>query len=187
VVIGMAKIQIQQTSAALQIASRFAKLQVNRSQKTQLTVKQNAAQMNLETQHPKIQIDQTECFASSGLKTPLRMADDFYQRSLSAGLEAISSIVEEGLRFLRIEEGGSPIRDMAAARGVYTKQISVQAMPSERPQITVEPGSVRVDWVPHSIDMSWDVMEADVEFIPHQVNVDMETDPSIEISVANED
>ena len=135
----------------------------------------------------RLRIDQTECFASSGLKPPLRMAGDFYKSALAAGLEAISSITQEGLRFLRIEQGGNPIREIARTRGVRIKQPRMVTMPLVRPSITFEPGELNMEWTPHSVDTSWEVIEGQAEFIPHQVTITMDPYPSIEISVKEED
>ncbi|MDR0380582.1 MAG: DUF6470 family protein [Oscillospiraceae bacterium] len=179
----MPRINIRQTQGAIEIETRRAELQIARSRRLQLSMRQIAARMTIERQMPRIRIDQTESFASAGLRSPLSMMDDFYRRSLSEGLSSISSIVQEGLRFLRIEEGGSPIRSIAQGRGVRTRSFGAVAMPSVRPQIMVDPGSMQIQWTPHTLETNWEWLDSEVEFIPHQVSIRMNPYPSIEITL----
>ena len=163
-----------------------AQWQVTRSRRIALSIRQKRAELNITSTPSRLYIDQTESFASAGLKTPLRLAGDFYNNSLAAGLDAISSITQEGLRFLRIEDGGNPIREIARTRGQRTRQLSIQAMPQVAPHITFEPGQHNIDWEPHSISTDWEVIEGQADFVPHRVSIYINPYPSIEISVTDE-
>jgi hypothetical protein len=178
----MTRIQIQQTPGVIQIETRRAQLNVIRSQRLQLDVRQNEARLNIERRAARLDIDQTESFASSGLKTPLRMAGDFNREGLSAGLEVIASVAEEGLRFLRIENGGSPISEIAAGRGLRERRLAAAAMPAERPKVSFEPARLDISWVPHSVEAEWETQEAQVEYVPYEVSIRVATYPSIEIT-----
>lgn len=177
------RIQIHQTSGAIQIESRRAELLVSQSRQLQMNIRQMRAQMNIERRLPRVQIDQTQSFASAGLRTALVMASDFYRRSLSAGLESISSIVQEGLRFLRIEQGGNPIREAAIGRERRPRQFAAAAMPNERPSVTVDPGSVDITWTPHSVETTWEWVEGQAEYVPYEIYITMNPYPSIEITL----
>ena len=183
----MTRIQIQQTPGAIQIESKPAQMKVIRSRRLELNIRQTRAEMNIKSRPPRLSIDQSECFATSGLKTPLRMSAEFYQNALAAGLEAIAAIAQEGLRFLRIERGGNPIREIAMTRGIKHRQITLQAMPAVRPNISFEQGQLEINWTPPSLETNWEVLEAEVEFIPQQVSIVMNPYPSIEISEVDEE
>ena len=186
-VISMTRIQIEQTPGVIHIQTQPAFWQVTQSRRLALNIRQKRAALQIRSGPPRLHIDQTESFATSGLKTPLRLAGDFYNDALMAGLDAISSIVQEGLRFQRIEQGGNPIRDIARSRGVKSRQLSLTSMPSVRPSIRYEPGELSVEWTPHSVSTDWEVIEGQAEFVPQQISVHMDPYPSIDISVVEEE
>ncbi len=177
------KLNIETTRGQIHMESRRAQLQVMQSKQMRLNMRQNAARLNIQTTPGRLQIDQTAAFASSGLKTPLAMAHAFYQNSVSLGVSAISSIVQEGLQFLRIENGGNPVRTIAQGRGVYPKQINVQSMPDVGPSINYTPAQLNIDWTPYSVEADWEVIEAQIDFTPHSIDVWMDPYPSITITV----
>ena len=71
------------------------------------------------------------------------------------------------------------------ARGLRSAQLNVQALP--RPDVRIEPGHLDINWTPHSVEASWEVVEAEVEYVPYRVSVSVNPYPSIEISVAQEE
>lgn len=178
-----AKLSITQVQGALQIETTAAQLRVQQSRRLQMNMRQLPAQMSIERTFPKIHIDQSASFASAGLETSLGMASSFYQRSLSAGVDAISSIVQEGLRFLQIEKGGNPIREVAQNRGVYMRQPTLRAMPSTGPNIQVDPGVLDIQWTPHAVETNWEWIEGQTEYVPYQITMSINPYPSIEITV----
>ncbi len=181
---GLKQIRIDQTSALLNIQTRRAELNVIRSRRMQLNLRQQAAEMQIQRRMARVQIDQTQCFAEAGLKTALALGDAAAQQSLSRGMEAISSIVSEGLEFLRIERGGNPIKSIAAGRGVRMRTPTVVSMPQSRPQITVDPGSLDITWTPHTVSAEWEMVDGEIEYIPYEIQFSMESTPSIDITLA---
>ncbi|MCL2747422.1 MAG: DUF6470 family protein [Oscillospiraceae bacterium] len=183
----MTRIQIYQTPGAIRIETQPAQLRVHQSKRLALNIRQNRAALRVNSRPARLNIDQSACFASSGLKSPLNVASDFYSNAMRSGFDAISSIVREGLRFLRIEQGGNAVAEIAQTRGVKTRPLVMRAMPSVRPQISVEPGQLNMEWTPHSVDTSWEVIEGQSEFIPQQISVVMDPYPSIDINVLEEE
>lgn len=175
------QLQIAQTSAQIDIQSKRAELRILQSRRLQMSMRQIHAQMQIETRRSKLNIDQTQCFAESGLKTSLELAHTFYSDSLTKGIQAIQSIAEEGVRFLKIEKKGNPIAEIARQRGVHFKQPVVTAMPKSRPIISFEPGEMQITWTQPRLEMNWHWIEAQVEYIPYEVNITMLSYPSIDI------
>ncbi len=180
-IMAMAKLSIHQVQGAVKIETQAAQLKVVQSGKMRMSMRHVPAQMNVERRQAQIRIDQTESFASAGLETSLALSASFYRNSLSAGLSAIASIAEEGLRFLRIERGGHPIREIAMERGVRTRQVTLR--PVQKPSIDVDPGYVNITWTPHSLETDWEWVEGQVDFVPHQISITMDPYPSIEIAL----
>jgi len=134
---------------------------------------------------PKVRIDQTDAFASAGLKPILRMSKENYNRSLKKGIEAIEKIVSEGLQFLRIEEGGNPAAKIARQNmeANHSIDITVASMPSVRPQIDVIHGDFQLDWSPSELSIHWERVAADDgHFTPGEINITWLQRPSIEIT-----
>ena len=177
------QLHIAQTSAQIDIRSKRAELRVLQSRKLQMSMRQVGTQMQIQTRRPKLDIDQTQCFAESGLKTSLEMAHTFYNESLTRGMEAIQSIAEEGVRFLQIEKKGNPFAEIARQRGVHIKRPVIVAMPRSRPQVSFQPGEVNITWTQPHVEMEWHWIEAQVEYIPYEVNITMLSYPSLDIRI----
>ena len=181
------KIQIQTTSAAIGIDTQNAAMKVVKRAQTKVALQQEPPSMKIERKWPELSIDQQQCFNESGLKSPLLIARDFYRDSVQKGLRNIERTVNDSKKFLRIEEGGNPIKEMAAELNTTDyKGLTMVAMPKSRPRVRVDPGSIDIKWVTREVQTEWQRQNAEVEYVPYKVKVFLRTKPSVEISVIDD-
>lgn len=176
----------------LVINRTFAQLSIE-STPAQLTPRQMRMQMNVSAQPatfqasvglPKVQIDQTESFASAGDKPVLQMADDFYRDSLQKGVDTIARIASEGVAFLKIENRGNPAADIAKQSMEVDIRLNVTAMPSVPPKIDFTGSDFQLDWTPASMNVQWESIEATSgEYTPGKVLITLAQEPHLEISL----
>ncbi len=179
------KLMIRQTFGALSIESSPSRL-VTRQARMKMDVDATPATFEPTTKLPQVQIDQTESFASAGLKPILRMSSDFYDASLQKGIEAIGQIASESLQFLHIENKQNPIPEMARQRMEQDANVSltITAMPSQRPKIDFTASDFQLNWSPSSLNIDWEYVEdRQADFTPSEVNITWLQRPHIEITL----
>jgi len=125
-----AKIGIETTPGRFQMQSQPARIELERRSPT----------VNIHTELPKVEIDQYECFATSGLKNALDLAIEGSQLGRQQALEYIGKVAADGDTFAAIEEGGTPIADIAVRDAYPEREFGIVAMPSARPKIDVKGG-----------------------------------------------
>ena len=177
------RLVIQQTHGALAIESKRAQLTPARSQ-MKMNVSAQRAKFEANTSLPRVQIDQTEAFASAGLKPALRVSGDIYKEALNKGIETIGRIASEGQAFLRIENRGNPVVDVAKQSMEVSTSMSVTAMPSVPPEINFTGGDFQLNWQPGMMSIEWEAIESlPFEYVPAEINISWYQRPHIEISV----
>lgn len=145
-------------------------------------IRQSKADLEIENKHAKINIDQSQCFAESGLKPALTLAHDFYDEGLEAGIEAIGNIVEEANALMEIEKGGNPIADIALSKLESEGELNIVMMPKSRPKIWVDEGRADINWRPNPAKIDWQVhTKANIEATRHKVDIYMDVWPDIKI------
>lgn len=93
----------------------------------------------------RIRIDQHDAFASAGLKTAADMSREAAQAGQANLLDFISKTAQDGKRYAAIENPGDAIAEIAR-RDTYKDHVfGIVLMPSVRPKITVEGGTLTFD------------------------------------------
>lgn len=129
-----AKIGIETTPSRLSIQTRSAKLEIHQKQ----------PKVNIHTELPKVEIDQYECFASSGLMGPIDLTRDAARRGYDSVMEFIGKKADDGDSLAAIENGGNPIVDIAIRDASPEHEFNMVTMPAVGPKITVK-GSLEID------------------------------------------
>lgn len=145
-------------------------------------IEQGSPELSIEGELPKVHIDQTQCFAESGLKPALQFASDYYKEGLEAGLEAMSRIAEEGTRLRAIEKGGNPIAEIAYGKFLINDQVTMVQMPKSRPEIQWDMGYLRIDWKPNPAKIEWETHTTpQINATRHRVDIYMKQWSDIKI------
>jgi len=184
-------LKITQTYAKIGIETNPARYEMQ-TKRAKLELKQNHAQMRIETKKPKVLIDQYKAFASAGLKNILDLTRSEVQKAKQRALEYIAKVAEDGDRLAAIEKGGNPIAEMAA-RDLYTvHEFNYDAIPKERPEITVIEGDINIeleknpDGSNNFVETNYIPADVNVKFTPAQVRIFLEQYASIKIDYISE-
>ncbi|MCR4435069.1 MAG: DUF6470 family protein [Clostridiales bacterium] len=130
-----ARIGIETTPGHMEMRCRAAKLQIHQEQ----------ARVNIHTELPKVQIDQHDAFASSGLKNFLELAREAAGRGYQQVMEFIGKTAEDGDRLAAIEKGGSPLADIAERDAYPEHEFGMVTMPATGPKFDVKGGEVIIE------------------------------------------
>jgi hypothetical protein len=178
-------IRITQTYPKIGVDTVAADLNM-KAHKPELEIHQNHSKLKIETEFPKVEIDQYEAFASAGLKGPIDLTHEIAQRIYQQVIEQIGKISEDGDIFAAIENGGNPIADMAESDSVTEHEFDVDCIPKARPQVTVK-GSQQIEagregeGVKNGVEFSITPGQIEYNYIPAQVNIFLRQYGSVKI------
>ena len=149
-----------------------------------LEFKQKHAKVNIETELPRVLIDQYECFASAGLKSPFDLTREAAQRGYQQAMEYIGKYAQDGDTLAAIEQGGYPIADIVV-RDAYPEHIfDIDFIPKARPKITVT-GGIKYDaeknsqGINNGVEGTYTPGYASINYTPAKVSIYMEQYNSI--------
>ncbi|GAU75667.1 DUF6470 family protein [Fusibacter sp. 3D3] len=140
--------------------------------------------VNLKTEKPQIQIDQSQCFAEAGLMSiPDLIADNaaYAQEKVSEG---IARIVDQGNELAAIETGYDPIPDQAYSNAydLFVHEFVYTTIPKSRPQIDFTRGTVDVQFQEGKVNNETQLKKLEVSYTPGKVERFMKQYQSISIS-----
>lgn len=137
--------------------------------------------LNMHTEHVKVEISQVEAFASAGLKTYSMLSREAAQRGIQQCLEYIAKTAQDGDRLAAFELGGNPIADISERDAYPEKEFNIVSMPSVGPEFNIIPGTVTFDPEPLTRPGVWNGIMAKVQpgtlnilFTPSQVKIFIE-------------
>ena len=168
-------IEISQTYAKIGIDTVFSDLNME-AKKPVLNIHQNHAKLEIQTELPKIEIDQYEAFASAGLKGPIDLTHEIAQRTYGQVIEQIGKIAEDGDFIAAIENGGSPLADIAQRDSVTEHEFDVDMIPKVGPKITAKASQkIRAgregEGVHNGVEFSLTPGTVNYNYVPAQVNI----------------
>jgi hypothetical protein len=152
-----AKIGIETTPSRLDINTRFAKLEL----------KQKPAKINIETELPKVLIDQSEAFASAGLKNVFEQTREAAQRAKENALQYTAKVAADGDTMAAIESGVDAIAQISERDSIQIAEWNIDFIPKTGPKFEVT-GSINIE-----AERNWEGINNGVEgnFIPQDINV----------------
>jgi hypothetical protein len=123
-----ARIGIETTPSRLEMQSQAARLELNRKN----------IQLNIHTELPRVEIDQSSAFASAGLKNFIEVTNEAAQRGYQQVMEFIGKTAEDGDRLAAIELGGNPLADIAERDAFPECEFNGEFTPIGTPEMTVK-------------------------------------------------
>lgn len=135
------QIQIQTTSAQIGMRSNPATLDM-KQRKADQTISAPMPIVHVEMTLPKIQMDQTRCFAESGRKPAGEFVSDNSSYAVQKMYESVGRIAEQGTQLSNIHEPDDKLSSQASynAYDQFMVDYNMVTMPRSRPEITVIEG-----------------------------------------------
>ncbi len=173
-------IGIQTTPGQLNMESRVARLEV----------RQEHAELTIETRRPVLEINQYAAMAQMGYKKPTDVVSEIAQLGKQRAMEYIANRTSDGNRLKAIEKGGNAIREIAIDRAWPAKQKQGGFTPIVGPEFHVTPGEVIITppQVNNPIHIGYEAEyipgELNIQYIAAKVEVYMRQYPEINIDVS---
>ena len=178
---------MQSQNLQLAIESQRAQLQVvSGSRRAQLSIRQTPAQMQINRTPARVVVDSVASKNEMGIRTMIGHANHAVQLASARVGPAIASIVDEGRTMLNVHNNKRAIQTIAAQRGVHHKSVNIAAMPSRRPVIQVEGGTMNIDWNRGGVEIEVQMANAQMQYTPWSVTISVARYNSLEITIDDE-
>jgi hypothetical protein len=141
--------------------------------------------IGIEATHPRVMIDQSDCWEAVGLERTFRNMDKFVSRSNRKGIEQIGRIAREGLQCLRIERGGgrgAAISNIARYKG-FDPPIVLEVGDIPPPKIYAQMGQIRVYDRTEPVRTEWHDTADTRRYTEGAISTTWRVKPSIDIFV----
>ncbi len=138
----LVKISIRTTPATLDI-------QGNGLQNT-LRLEREKGSFEIRSTKPRVQIDQRACFAEAGRKGMTDFRQDMISYAQSVLTRGIARIIDQGNEAIAIQYPQDVVAEQADynAFGMFEQEFGYGTMPSSRPTITVDRGTLNYSYQP---------------------------------------
>ncbi|MDO4800405.1 MAG: DUF6470 family protein [Bacillota bacterium] len=122
--------------------------------KAVLDIRTVAPRLEMERTAPQIRIDQSETFASAGLKSPSRLLADHVAYARQMAMQGMARIASDGNQMIDIHTGTDAIAAQADynAFGMFENEFGYGVIPSVPPRIEVVPGSITYRFIPGHVE-----------------------------------
>lgn len=155
------------------------------SSQAKLQLSHKEAKIEIQTEQPRVVIDQYACFASSGLMGPIDLSRDAAQRAIAQVKAFTSKVAGDGDSMAAVENG-DPMPGIVERDAYPEHEFGMDVMPSERPKITVT-GSVQTNVQSNALGINNGVEgtitpgNIRINYTPSQVKISMQQYASITI------
>lgn len=167
---------ISMAIGSISIRTDYARIEMQTT-KPELNMTQNDVKVQIKSELPRVIIDQTECFNTSGIKNNTALSLEISSEGYQHYLEYVQTTAEDGAALAAIERGGNTIKDIAV-KNAYTEHVfNIVSMPSARPKIEVT-GDLQIKFSPENLGttngVSYNVRLGTLEarYIPGRVSID---------------
>jgi hypothetical protein len=178
-------LSISSINAKLGVDSSPARLEMQ-SQAARLVFQRTDAKLNIQSEPPRVTIDQYECFAEAGLKNNYDFLKDASSRAYQQVMDFIGQTAADGGRLAAIENGGNPIAEIAVRDASPVHEFGMGFIPQSRPKIDVT-GSIQIEPVldsngaTNSITGDYTPGRLDINYITGQLDIYVKQYSSIDI------
>ncbi len=180
-------LSIQTTPAKISIETIDCRIE-RKNMCARLELKQKPPVVNINSELPRVLIDQYECFAEEGLKNNIDFTKEQSENAYRNVMEYIARVSQDGDSMVKIGNKANIMIDIAQRNSVTTHEFGMVTVPMSRPKIDAVGGTVEFDPEPiNDIGMTNGVigtyipLQADFNFIPGKIDTRVVSYGSIEI------
>ena len=175
-------IKISHTWPKIGIQTQRAQLNLKNNGKTDHVITNTAPQLQINSTDAKVYIDQTQCFADAGLKGIEDFAAEVTQLAKSATMEYIQRETRQGDSFTKTyNKNARPMLDAAREEMTRRFDYNIGLVPSHRPEITIQEGQLDIQLIQGQVDVQYNHVPIEGEYIPAQIRFYMEQVGSLDI------
>jgi hypothetical protein len=162
-------LRITQTWPKIGIETQRGNLSITNNNKIGLTLSHSEPQIQISTTNAQLHIDQTECFADTGIKNNKDFASDRAQFAEQNLLDYIGKMSSNGDRLAKMEQGGKRNLQIIHEEQYDTVDYNFGLMPTHRPSIDVELGEFNMEVIEGVVNNQYSQIPLEMDYTPSKV------------------
>ncbi len=173
-----ARLYIERIPEKLNIQTNAAKLELT----------QKHAKVNIETEQIRVKINQYPCFAEEGLKNSLDLAKELTEIANASVREYIAKKTQNGDDMKKIGNKANIMLDNIARDSVTKHEFGMVTMPTSRPIISFEGGSVQIlaefrnnKGEMNGVTGTYTPGSVNIDYTPAKINIQMKSYGALDI------
>jgi len=174
-------IDISTVNTLLDISSTNPKINIHTSGNRNIEVQREKGRLDISTQPVKLQLDNTESFASRGIKQVGRVISENAQAGMQSLVETIGNYAEQGDALMDIQNGGNTLQQIASQKA-NPEPTSIDIPPNSPPEISWQPNSIKFNFTPDIIKINPDNLQK-VETSFDRGNVDIKVKQAAQVYI----
>ncbi|WP_088104279.1 DUF6470 family protein [Halalkalibacter urbisdiaboli] len=158
-------IDIQKNDAYIGLRSQQPPMKVKQHHANLQINQEHAALIEISTTASKLSIDQTEAFADANLKTPLRLANDYWNKTEGVVAKYVAKTAQQGKQMMQIENGFGAFPRIAKQNSEKPeKQLTLVQMPRSAFKINF-------DYQPSEVNFRVPNKKPEIRVTPHEPDI----------------
>jgi len=144
-----------------------------------VNVTRQRGRANIRTELAKVKIDSYETRASAGLKSPKRSIKELAQTGRSDAAQATRTYADDGNAIMDSRAPGA-IAEIAMSKVLSTSETIMTFIPSVRPEMWMEGGTISFDYSMDQLNFDWDVKaRPEMEYVPGELEFTVSQYPQV--------
>lgn len=179
------RLVMQSQPAILGYRTNNAQTKMHTAQaKLELEIQDSKLEMTSEL--PKIQIDQSQCFSESGLKSSRELTAENAANALQQMQASVGRIADQGNQMANIGTGANVIAEQAYfnAYDQFATDYNMVTMPKSRPKITVIEGRINFSANRAKVVGTPRLSKPEIDYTPGKVEYSMQQYQKLTIQMA---
>ena len=164
------EIEMKTSHARLEYARASADLEISRN-KGGLSIKSRPIRLNIDTFEMR----------SSVTPTPVQTVEQTAQKGKQAAYQATATYAQQGQMLLDAKIGQDMISQFAAASTMknYKPNSNIEYLPSVPPEITWDPGEMKIRYEMDKLNFDWRMNEPQFKFTPGDIELSVTQQPDV--------
>jgi len=138
------------------------------------------AQLDIQSPRPQLHIDQSQCFADKGFKSPERVTADQVSKAQADYMSGLDRIASEGDQLSKIK--ATSIADIAGSHSGQQYDFNVQCVPKQPPIINCEVYPVQFNNQAAKVNVNYIPANVELNYQPSQVETFLRQKATLEIN-----
>ena len=176
----MQYIDITTTMVRSSLDISYSRLDVKHSFKPEYQTERRPSELSIKSEDIKVKLDTSAIQSELNLKNNTDLALTAANNGRQAVYEAIGAAVRKGNEMAKIAQHVT-IADIVRQENIHQPESYTVFIPSNKVNISWEPGSLSMKYDPGDLKLNWDIKENEIKYVPGHVKLGIEQYPRVDI------
>lgn len=176
----MQLLKITSVPIQYELQIKRAHLEYDLAETPTFDIRRTPADMKIDRNDIKVQIDTTDARHSLGYAGPKQMHQQGFDKGKQALLDTMADYARTGNQLAQIQTGVN-IGQIVARKMLEQPELVTRFLPEPGAQISWNSPSIKMNYTPEKVEYDWNVMRNVLNYIPGEVRMNILQYPRVEI------